>query len=98
MLELGCHLIDMIVLLMGEPEKVTPFIRHDAAIKDDLADNTVAILEYDASMVTVETAAMEAKAFGARRFKISGTKGSIILSPLEPPKVRMVLNEAQGGG
>jgi predicted dehydrogenase len=96
MLELGCHLIDIIVVLLGEPKKVSPFIRHDADIDDSLADNALAILEYDKSMVTVETAAMETNAFGARRFKICGTQGSIILSPLEPPKVRISLNKPRG--
>ena len=96
MLELGCHLIDMIVLLMGAPSKVTPFIRHDADLDDTLADNTLAVFEYDKAMVTVDVGAMEANAFSARRFKICGTEGSIILSPLEPPKARVSLRKGCG--
>ena len=87
MLELGCHLIDMIVLLLGEPKKVTPFLRHDGPFDDTLADNTLAILEYDRAMVTVETAAMEPGAFAKRRFKVAGTGGTMILEPLEPPRL-----------
>lgn len=96
MLELGCHLIDMIVLLMGRPDKVTPFLRHDAAVEDPLADNTLAVLEYDHAMVQVESTAQEFQAFPERRFKIVGSEGSIILSPLEPPSVRVALREAHG--
>jgi len=96
MLELGCHLIDMIVLLLGEPVRVTPHLRHDGSYDDGLNDNTLAVLEYDHALVTVDVAAMEPEAFGARRFKIAGPEGAIVLSPLEPPKARLALRDAQG--
>jgi predicted dehydrogenase len=97
MLELGCHLIDMIVLLLGPPKKVIPYLRHDAPVDDSLADNTLAVLEYDHALVTVESAAMEPAAFPARRFKVAGTGGSAILQPLEPPAARLALREPRGG-
>lgn len=96
MLELGCHLLDMIVLLLGEPNKVTSFLRHDTGIDDTLADNTLAVLEYDRAMVTVETSAREAGAGGGRRFKVTGTEGSYTLLPLEPPSARLSLRNAHG--
>ena len=96
MLELGCHLIDMIVLLLGEPKSVTPFIRHDTDIDDTLADNTLAVLEYDRTLVSVECAAREPQAGGGRRFKIAGSNGSITLGPLEPAHARLALREAHG--
>lgn len=93
MLELGCHLIDMIVLLLGAPSKITPFLRHDADASDGLNDNTLAVFEYDRAMVTVETAAMEKDAFPKRRFKVCGTQGTIILEPLEPPAIQLCLRK-----
>lgn len=96
MLELGCHLIDLIVLLMGPPTKIASFIHHDSDAQDSLSDNAVAVLEYDHAMVTVETAAMEPEAFPARRFKVCGTQGSIILEPLEPPEIRLCLRQPAG--
>lgn len=96
MLELGCHLIDMIVLLLGEPAKVTPFLRHDTRVDDSLNDNALAVLEFKNAMATVETAAREPNAFAGRRFKIVGTNGSITLSPLEPPAATLSLREAHG--
>lgn len=96
MLELGCHLIDMIVLMQGEPTRVTPFLRHDGAFDDELADNTFAVFEYDWGLATVDVAAMEPQAFRGRRFKVVGPKGSVTLSPLEPPRARLVLKEARG--
>jgi len=97
MLELGCHLIDMIVLLLGSPPKVTSFLRHSAAVDDGLADNTLAIFEYDNALATVEIAAMEPSAFPVRRFKVCGADGSVTLSPLEPPQARLALRKAAGG-
>jgi predicted dehydrogenase len=96
MLELGCHLIDMIVLLLGDPKSVTPFIRHDTGIDDTLADNTLAVLEYDRAMAVVECAAREPQAGGGRRFKVAGSNGSITLEPLEPATARLALRNAHG--
>jgi predicted dehydrogenase len=96
MLELGCHLIDMIVLLLGPPNEVSSFLRHDGGVDDGLADNTLAVLEYDHAIVTVESAAMEPNAFAARRFKVCGPEGAIILSPLEPPAVHVSLRKGRG--
>jgi len=97
MFELGCHLIDMVHLLLGPPAKVTPFLRHDSPAGDGLADNTLAILEYEGAMAVIETAAMEINAFATRRFKVCGTGGTLILEPLEPPAARLCLSQAAGG-
>ncbi|GMW02602.1 MAG: hypothetical protein AMXMBFR84_37380 [Candidatus Hydrogenedentota bacterium] len=98
MLELGCHLIDMIVLLLGTPDAITAYPNHHGRLDDTLADNCVTVFTYkERATVTVETSAMEPEAFGARRFKIAGTNGTIILSPLEPPVARIALREAAGG-
>ena len=96
MLELGCHLIDVICLMMGPPQKVTPFLHHDADIVDLLNDNCLAVFEYDSAIATIDTSAMEMDAFPTRRFKISGTLGKMILEPIEPPVLRMWLKEPKG--
>ncbi|MCF6286959.1 MAG: Gfo/Idh/MocA family oxidoreductase [Candidatus Hydrogenedentes bacterium] len=96
MLELGCHLIDMIVLLLGEPKKVTSFLRHDTGVDDDLNDNILAVLEYDRAMVTVDISTREPNAFAGRRFKTTGTDGAITLCPLEPPAAQLSLRKAHG--
>jgi predicted dehydrogenase len=97
MYELACHLIDVLVLLLGRPHKVTPFLRHDATHDDGLADNTLAVFEFDRTMAVIETAAMETSAFARRQFEVCGTNGSIVLQPLEPPAVRLCLREPRGG-
>ena len=97
MLELGCHLIDMIVLLMGEPTRVTSFLRSDGGFDDGLADNTLAVLEFEKALATVEVGAMEPDAAVARRFKVTGDRGSCFLEPLEPPCVRLCVREPVAG-
>lgn len=97
MLELGCHLIDMVVLLLGRPERVTPFLRHDGAVDDALADNTLAVFEFPHALATIRTNAMEPSPHGRRCFQVIGDAGSIFLQPLEPPAVRLCLRAARGG-
>ncbi len=46
MFELGCHLIDLVVGVLGKPEAVTPFRQHAGAAADGLADNTLAVFRY----------------------------------------------------
>jgi predicted dehydrogenase len=97
MLELGCHLIDMLVLLMGPPRQVHSFLRRDGALADGLADNTLAVFEYPHATATIESAAMEFQAFPRRRFEVCGDQGSILLEPLEPPALRLCLRAPRPG-
>ena len=94
MFELGCHLIDMVHLLLGPPSRVTSVLRHDAAQDDGLVDNALAILQYEQGMAVIETAAMEVDAFPGRRFKVCGPDGKIVLEPLEPPHARLHLRRS----
>jgi predicted dehydrogenase len=45
MFELGCHLIDATVAVLGRPQQVTPFIRASRPEADQLADNMLAVHE-----------------------------------------------------
>jgi predicted dehydrogenase len=97
MFELACHLLDMLVLLMGRPRSVTPFLRHDAACGDGLADNTLAVLEFECAIAVIESSAMEVGAQKRRLFEVCGSRGTVILQPLEPPEARLYLEAPAGG-
>ncbi len=97
MFELAGHLIDMLVLLMGRPRRVTPFMRHDGAFDDQLTDNTLAVLEFDRAVAVIESSALEVGSSARRHFEILGNAGSVILQPLEPPAVRLCLDKPHGG-
>jgi predicted dehydrogenase len=97
MYDLGCHLIDAVVDLLGRPRAITPFLRHDSGCEDSLADNTVAVLEFERAVAVLETAAMEVGASQRRQFVVCGTDGTIIVQPIEPPAVRLCLREPNAG-
>ena len=91
-----CHPIDIIVALLGRPDKVTSFLRNDLGTVPGLSDNTMAVFEYKKAMVSVESAVMEVSASSSRRFEVYGTGGSVILEPLEPPAARLCLSKDRG--
>ena len=97
MLELGCHLIDILVAILGRPVRVTPVLRHDSDIDDGLADNTLAVFHYRRAVAMIESAAMESEGFQRRRLEICGTEGTVVAEPIEPAAVRLHLKEPGNG-
>jgi len=97
MFELGCHLIDPIVHMMGAPEKVTPYIRRSGLYPDGLADNTLAVLEYPKATATVRSAVIEVEGTRRRQLAVCGDRGTLVIQPLEPPRVELTLLEPRGG-
>ena len=97
--ELGSHMFDLVVIVLGPPNKVTSILRRDYYQTDvqPFIDNAVAVLEYERSMAVVQMWTMEVNGFPHRRFEIYGTNGSIRIEPLEnPSKVHLCLAEPQG--
>ncbi len=97
MLELGCHLLDMVTLILGRPENVTPFLRADGQFDVAMQDNTVAVLEFAQAVGIIESSFLEQGSQDRRHFAVCGSEGSIVLTPLEPPAGRLFLNEPRGG-
>jgi predicted dehydrogenase len=85
MFELGCHLIDLLVSLMGRPTKITAFPQHTARIEDRLMDNMLAVFEYPHAVATVKSTAMEVEGFARRHFVVCGTEGTFHIQPLDDP-------------
>ena len=95
--DLGGHMLDQIVWMMGRPERVTPYLQSATSSTRDFMDNTLAVLEYSNALVTLDIAAMEPRPM-ARRFEVYGTEGSAIMEPFEPAEqLRLCLSEAKGG-
>ena len=46
MFELGCHVLDLVIGVLGRPKEVTSFSRHSSALDDGLLDNMLAVLGY----------------------------------------------------
>lgn len=97
--DLGGHMLDQVLWLLGRPNKVTAFLRNDATPHlPGFKDNTLGVFEFDKAIAFIDIAAMETRPM-ARRFEVYGTKGSaIIVEPFEPAHaLRLCLDEAGGG-
>ena len=99
---LACHLIDIVVSLMGEPAKITPYLRQTRS--DGVLDNCLAVFEFSRDrLATVRTSITEAKGFERRRIKVMGDKGSLIIQPIESQGgmsggvLTLALEEDRGG-
>lgn len=57
MFELSGHVIDRVVELMGRPKTVKSWLRHDTSVPDKLADNNLAVFEYDKALAVIAQAA-----------------------------------------
>jgi predicted dehydrogenase len=96
MFELGCHVIDAVVTVLGRPQKVTPYSRKVASAEDGLFDNSLAVLEYAKATVTVRSALVEVEGGARRQFVVCGTKGTFDIRPLEPAAARLALDAPRG--
>ncbi|MEM1058149.1 MAG: Gfo/Idh/MocA family oxidoreductase [Verrucomicrobiota bacterium] len=83
MFNLGCHLIDFVVALMGRPEQVTPILKSAPGYEDTVHNNALAVLEYPHATATLRACSLEVDGLNRRSLKICGTKGTLELSPLE---------------
>ncbi|MBM3262168.1 MAG: Gfo/Idh/MocA family oxidoreductase [candidate division Zixibacteria bacterium] len=96
--DLGGHMLDQIVWILGRPTRVSGFFRNAAGVVPQFMDNTLGVLAYDRALAFVDIAAMEPGP-AARRFEVYGTRGTaILLEPFEPGAViRLVLTEPAAG-
>ena len=97
MFELGCHLIDPLLHILGKPTRVTPHNRRTFADKDDLLDNCLAVFDFADATATIRSSLVEPDGGRRRQFVVCGTKGTIAIRPLEPPQLDLTLDEPAGG-
>ena len=95
MFELGCHIIDSLVHVLGKPQRVHAFGRKMKPKQDDLVDNQLAVLEYEKATATVRSAMVEVSGERRRQFVLCGEQGTIDIRPLEPPKMLLALSKAR---
>ena len=94
--ELGGHLVDIVVGILGKPEKVTPFNQHVSDLDDQLADNMLAVLSYPRAIATVKSSAVEVDGSKRRHLVVCGTEGTLHIQPLDNPSARLTLSKAHG--
>ncbi len=83
MYNFGCHLLDLVIAMLGRPDNVVPFLK--STRDDGLKDNGLAVLEYPRATATVRAAITEVDGMKHRRMIVCGTKGTAEICPLERP-------------
>lgn len=97
MFELGGHMVDRVIDLLGRPKSVKPFLRHYSNIADNLADNTVAVLEFDRALAVLTVSDRMAGSGAHRSFEVLGEDGSFVIHPeRNPPTMSVHLRKAAG--
>lgn len=94
--ELGCHLLDPMVRLLGTPTQVQSSLQKNPAADDRLTDNTTVILEFPRALGVLTCSARQPGAGSHRSFELLGTNGWARLQPIEPPTLVMDLVEPAG--
>jgi predicted dehydrogenase len=93
MFELGCHVIDAIVTILGKPRAVSA---HNTPTRNDaVPDNQMAVLEYPKATASVRVNFADPFGSPRRRFTVSGTEGSFDISPMESGNVKLSLTTAR---
>lgn len=83
MFYLGCHIIDLVLQLQGEPQRIHPFNRATHTYDTEAIDSSFAVLEYERGVSFVKTSLTERGGFKRRRLVITGTSGCYEVRPLE---------------
>ena len=96
MFELGSHLIDAAVRVLGRPKTITPFVARHGKFDDTLHDNNLAVLEFDRARAVLFNTALQTGSTPQRSFEVLGTKGTATLAPIEPGKLIFNLTDAAG--
>ena len=80
---LGCHLIDLIYRIQGEPEEILPLSCSTGFEGVTSKDYGMAVFKYKNGVSFAKTSACEPGGFLRRQLVICGEKGSIEVKPLE---------------
>lgn len=80
---LGCHMVDLVMQIMGTPNNITPYCFSSGVAGVESKDVGLAVLEYPRGISIVKSSASEIGGFVSRKLIVNGTKKSIVLQPLE---------------
>ena len=97
MFELGCHMIDLVVGVLGKPTAVVSQAQHVAKVDDKLLDNMLATLTYPKAIATVKASGLEVEGFDRRHLVVCGTEGTVHVQPLDRPVSRIALSMSRAG-
>jgi predicted dehydrogenase len=96
MFELGCHVLDLVIGILGQPQSVASFSQHASAIDDGLNDNMLAVLTYPRAIASVKSSAQEVDGGSRRHLVVCGSEGTFQIQPLDSPSATVTLSKAHG--
>lgn len=96
MFELGCHLVDAVVTILGAPDAVHPAAAATRAPDDTLPDNQLAVLQCGGALATLRCNHADRYGDARRKLSVVGTMGRATVAPLESGKLTLELAEPQG--
>ena len=85
MFYLGCHLIDLVLQFMGQPERIVPMNKIVGNEGTTSEDYGFATFEYKNGVSFVKTCATEPGGYLRRQLVLCGTKGTVEIKPFEYP-------------
>ena len=84
----SCHLIDLVVGLLGKPDRIVPFRTQTRADVGEMCDNGLVVFEYPKTTATIRTSSLEVEGFRRRQLVVCGDQGTIDIRPLETYQVK----------
>ena len=83
MYNLGCHLFDLFISFLGEPDDVVSFLKSAPGYPDHVKNNCLAVLSYPHATATAHICSKDPDNTVRRRFRLVGTKGTFEIMPME---------------
>ena len=80
---LGCHLVDLVYQIMGEPTEVIPLSCSTGLDGVSAPDFGMAVFKYENGVAFIKTTDCESGGFLRRQLVVTGERGSIAICPLE---------------
>lgn len=96
MFELGCHVLDRVIGVLGPPRGVASFTRHSGPVDDGFLDNMLAVLDYPRATASVRASALEVEGGSRRHLVVCGTEGTFHIQPLDAPAACVSLSKDRG--
>lgn len=80
---LGCHLVDLLLQIQGQPERIYTFNKCSHVHNISVEDSCTAVFEYAHGVSFVKTSDVEMGGFLRRQFVVTGSKKTAEIKPLE---------------
>ncbi len=80
---LGCHLVDLLLQIQGEPDRIFAFNKRSQVHGISAQDSCTAVFEYARGVSFLKTSDVEKGGFLRRQLVVTGTKKTIEIKPLE---------------